>query len=203
MQGYDETLKDVFSEKNQKSLSSTIEAVADMKFTYIVTCQNYGLHKRSQDPRALDILNLMKEWVLYFLFLMCGFWLFNISINWSWLVFYLHSSPSHCRHPSLRVAYIDVVEDEEKKEYYSKLVKVVVSKDDDRNVTEQVHVNMPWFFFINVTYSLITFGFYKQEIYNIKLPGNPKLGEGKPENQNHAIIFTRGEALQAIDMNQV
>lgn len=30
-----------------------------------------------------------------------------------------------------------------------------------------------------------------------------KLGEGKPENQNHAIVFTRGEALQAIDMNQV
>jgi callose synthase len=28
------------------------------------------------------------------------------------------------------------------------------------------------------------------------------LGEGKPENQNHAIIFTRGEMLQAIDMNQ-
>ena len=54
-------MKDIFSEKNQKSLSSTIEAVADMKFTYIVTCQNYGLHKRSQDPRALDILNLMKE----------------------------------------------------------------------------------------------------------------------------------------------
>ena len=45
----------------------------------------------------------------------------------------------------MRVAYIDEVEDEEKKDYYSKLVKVVVSKDDDRNVTEQVHVNMPWF----------------------------------------------------------
>lgn len=29
------------------------------------------------------------------------------------------------------------------------------------------------------------------------------LGEGKPENQNHAIIFTRGEGLQTIDMNQV
>ena len=59
------------------------------------------------------------------------------------------------------------------------------------------------FYFLNITYLLITFGFYKQEIYKIKLPGNPKLGEGKPENQNHAIIFTRGEALQAIDMNQV
>lgn len=41
-----------------------------------------------------------------------------------------------------------------------------------------------------------------QEVYSIKLPGDPKLGEGKPENQNHAIIFTRGEAIQTIDMNQ-
>lgn len=42
-----------------------------------------------------------------------------------------------------------------------------------------------------------------QEIYSVKLPGNPKLGEGKPENQNHAVIFTRGQAVQTIDMNQV
>ena len=42
-----------------------------------------------------------------------------------------------------------------------------------------------------------------QEIYSIRLPGDPKLGEGKPENQNHAIVFTRGNALQTIDMNQV
>ncbi|MBA0798917.1 hypothetical protein Gohar_009466, partial [Gossypium harknessii] len=28
------------------------------------------------------------------------------------------------------------------------------------------------------------------------------LGEGKPENQNHALIFTRGDAVQTIDMNQ-
>ncbi|CEM17389.1 unnamed protein product [Vitrella brassicaformis CCMP3155] len=31
---------------------------------------------------------------------------------------------------------------------------------------------------------------------------NPIVGEGKAENQNHAVIFTRGETLQAIDMNQ-
>ncbi|KAJ6920384.1 callose synthase 7-like isoform X2, partial [Populus alba x Populus x berolinensis] len=44
---------------------------------------------------------------------------------------------------------------------------------------------------------------YDEEIYRIKLPGPPtEIGEGKPENQNHAIIFTRGEALQTIDMNQ-
>ena len=41
-----------------------------------------------------------------------------------------------------------------------------------------------------------------KEVYRIQLPGNPILGEGKPENQNHAIIFTRGEALQTLDMNQ-
>lgn len=28
------------------------------------------------------------------------------------------------------------------------------------------------------------------------------VGEGKPENQNHAIVFTRGECLQTLDMNQ-
>lgn len=38
--------------------------------------------------------------------------------------------------------------------------------------------------------------------YEVDLPGPILLGEGKPNNQNHAIIFTRGEAVQAIDMNQ-
>jgi 1,3-beta-glucan synthase len=28
------------------------------------------------------------------------------------------------------------------------------------------------------------------------------LGEGKPENQNHAVVFCPGEALQTIDCNQ-
>lgn len=46
-------------------------------------------------------------------------------------------------------------------------------------------------------------GNVSQVIYRIKLPGSAILGEGKPENQNHAIIFTRGEGLQTIDMNQV
>ena len=39
-------------------------------------------------------------------------------------------------------------------------------------------------------------------LYKVKLPGNPIIGEGKPENQNHAIIFARGEHLQTLDMNQ-
>jgi callose synthase len=50
---------------------------------------------------------------------------------------------------------------------------------------------------------IICFVFSLKEIFRIKLPGPAKLGEGKPENQNHALIFTRGEALQTIDMNQV
>ena len=42
----------------------------------------------------------------------------------------------------------------------------------------------------------------EQEVFRIRLPGPARLGEGKPENQNAALVFTRGEALQAIDMNQ-
>ncbi|CAG8607253.1 16819_t:CDS:2 [Funneliformis mosseae] len=38
--------------------------------------------------------------------------------------------------------------------------------------------------------------------YRIQLPGNPILGDGKSDNQNHAIIFYRGEYLQLIDANQ-
>jgi len=41
-----------------------------------------------------------------------------------------------------------------------------------------------------------------EEIYRVRLPGNPVLGEGKPENQNHAMIFSRAEFVQTIDMNQ-
>ena len=36
----------------------------------------------------------------------------------------------------------------------------------------------------------------------VELPGNPIVGEGKPENQNHAVIFSRGAYLQTLDMNQ-
>ncbi|KAM0847489.1 hypothetical protein ACQ4PT_054995 [Festuca glaucescens] len=124
--------------KSQRSLSSQLEAIADMKFTYVATCQIYGNQKQSGDRHATDILNLM--------------------VNY----------------PGLRVAYIDELEerdgDKVQKVFYSVLVKALDNHD--------------------------------QEIYRIKLPGPAKLGEGKPENQNHAIIFTRGEALQTIDMNQ-
>lgn len=75
----------------------------------------------------------------------------------------------------LRIAYVDEipVAAQNTKEYYSVLVKY------DPVLEKEV------------------------EIYRIQLPGPLKLGEGKPENQNHALIFTRGDAVQTIDMNQV
>lgn len=120
-------------------LSPNARAQADLKFTYVVTCQIYGKQREEQKPEAADIALLM-QW-----------------------------------NEALRIAYIDVVENmregQPNTEYYSKLVKADIHGKD-------------------------------KEIYSIKLPGNPKLGEGKPENQNHAIIFTRGDAVQTIDMNQ-
>lgn len=38
--------------------------------------------------------------------------------------------------------------------------------------------------------------------YRIRLSGNPILGDGKSDNQNHALIFCRGEYIQLIDANQ-
>ncbi|CAN1188173.1 Callose synthase 9 [Linum perenne] len=120
-------------------LSPEARAQADIKFTYVVTCQIYGKQKEEQKPEAADIALLMQ------------------------------------RNEALRVAFIDEVETLKEgtvqREYFSKLVKADINGKD-------------------------------KEIYSIKLPGNPKLGEGKPENQNHAIVFTRGNALQTIDMNQ-
>ncbi|XP_021887693.1 callose synthase 2 [Carica papaya] len=140
--------------RSERSLWVQCQAVADMKFTYVVSCQKYGIHKRSGDARAKDILGLMTTY------------------------------------PSLRVAYIDEVEEASKdkskktvqKVYYSALVKASVP-------TKLMDSSEP-------VQSL------DQVIYRIKLPGPAILGEGKPENQNHAIIFTRGEGLQTIDMNQ-
>uniref|UniRef100_A0A0E0CUA9 1,3-beta-glucan synthase n=1 Tax=Oryza meridionalis TaxID=40149 RepID=A0A0E0CUA9_9ORYZ len=120
-------------------LSPEARAQADLKFTYVVTCQIYGVQKGERKPEAADIALLMQ------------------------------------RNEALRVAYVDIVESvkngKPSTEYYSKLVKADIHGKD-------------------------------KEIYSIKLPGNFKLGEGKPENQNHAIIFTRGNAVQTIDMNQ-
>lgn len=140
------------TEENSKGERALCQAVADLKYTYVVSCQQYGIHKRSGKQGAQDILRLMTAY------------------------------------PSLRVAYVDEVEEvsrdrsrQIKKVYYSALVKAALPKSSDSKEAGQT---------------------LDQDIYRIKLPGQPILGEGKPENQNHAIIFTRGEGLQTIDMNQ-
>jgi 1,3-beta-glucan synthase len=38
--------------------------------------------------------------------------------------------------------------------------------------------------------------------FTVALPGHPILGNGKSDNQNHAIVFSRGTIIQAIDANQ-
>lgn len=38
--------------------------------------------------------------------------------------------------------------------------------------------------------------------FRVQLSGNPILGDGKSDNQNHALIFYRGEYIQLIDANQ-
>ncbi|CAH9106641.1 unnamed protein product [Cuscuta epithymum] len=152
MEGYKAIELNEDQMKGERTLWAQCQAVADMKFTYVVSCQLYGIHKRSGDQRAQDILQLMTTY------------------------------------PSLRVAYIDEVEEPNKvgprkvneKVYYSTLVKAALPKSNSSEPGQNLD----------------------QIIYRIKLPGPAILGEGKPENQNHAIIFTRGEGLQTIDMNQ-
>ncbi|RKF54536.1 1,3-beta-glucan synthase component FKS1 [Erysiphe neolycopersici] len=43
---------------------------------------------------------------------------------------------------------------------------------------------------------------FRRPKFRIQLSGNPILGDGKSDNQNHAIIFYRGEYIQLIDANQ-
>ncbi|CAK4075329.1 unnamed protein product [Aphanomyces euteiches] len=76
------------------------------------------------------------------------------------------------KHPGLRVAYVDGPK--KVKDGPPKYFSVLIRGQGDKIV----------------------------EVYRVELPGDPMIGEGKPENQNHAIIFSRGEMLQCIDMNQ-
>lgn len=79
-------------------------------------------------------------------------------------------------YPELEIAYIDE------------------ERDDDGKTT---------FFscLVNGTCPVLEKG-ERSPIYRIKLSGNPILGDGKSDNQNHALIFVRGEYLQLIDANQ-
>lgn len=45
------------------NLSPEARAQADLKFTYVVTCQIYGKQKEEQKPEAADIAMLMQRFV--------------------------------------------------------------------------------------------------------------------------------------------
>ncbi|KAJ0019960.1 hypothetical protein Pint_31299 [Pistacia integerrima] len=48
--------------KGERSLVTQCQAVPDIKFTYVVSCQQYGIHKRLGHHRAQDILRLMTKY---------------------------------------------------------------------------------------------------------------------------------------------
>jgi len=89
------------------------------------------------------------------------------------------------RYPNLRVAYVDK----------TSTMQTVMGDDGLASLTETIR----WY---SVLIRADPTSGSMVEIYRVQLPGDPILGEGKPENQNHAMIFTRGEALQTLDMNQ-
>lgn len=64
--------------KGERSLLTQCQALADMKFTYVVSCQQYGIDKRSGHARAQDILRLMTMYVqVNFLVVLQGSITFN------------------------------------------------------------------------------------------------------------------------------
>lgn len=96
------------------------------------------------------------------------------------------------RFPNIRVAFIDRHKvSAERTDFYSVLVKY-----EPPDATLGTHAGSTSLNNTDKRVSPI------REVYRVKLPGDPIVGEGKPENQNHAIIFSRGRYLQAIDMNQ-
>lgn len=46
-------------ERSNRPLAAQLDALADMKFTYVVSCQMFGAQKSAGDPHAQDILDLM------------------------------------------------------------------------------------------------------------------------------------------------
>lgn len=63
MEGY-KAMELTSEDSSGRSLWTQCQAVADMKFTYVVSCQQYGIQKRSGDTHAQDILKLMAAYVL-------------------------------------------------------------------------------------------------------------------------------------------
>src|ERR1044072_4031174 len=48
---------------SERSLWTQCQSLAEIKFTYVVSCQQYGIHKRSGNARAKEVLKLMTRFV--------------------------------------------------------------------------------------------------------------------------------------------
>lgn len=53
LKGYDA------AKRGNPAISAQLEALADLKFTYVISCQQFGSQKSSGDPHAQDIIDLM------------------------------------------------------------------------------------------------------------------------------------------------
>lgn len=61
MNGYEAVLETNSDDKRLSQLLSRIRAIADMKLTYVVSCQEDEFHKRTGESRVNDIVRLLKE----------------------------------------------------------------------------------------------------------------------------------------------
>ncbi|EGV62195.1 1,3-beta-glucan synthase component [Yamadazyma tenuis ATCC 10573] len=80
---------------------------------------------------------------------------------------------------------------------YPELEIAYLREEEDPTTHETLYFSV----LIDGSSPIMPSGFRKPK-YKIQLPGNPILGDGKSDNQNHAIIFCRGEYIQLVDANQ-
>ncbi|KAE9461505.1 hypothetical protein C3L33_06585, partial [Rhododendron williamsianum] len=168
-------------------LSREARVQTDIKFTYVVVCQIYGQQKQRKAPEAADIALL--------------FYIFDLVFRWG--------LQRQCFEGQLASGSMALRTGDEltgctgfSSEWFTMYWLLCVFRNEALRVAF-IHVEV-----IAAADGTILKEFYSklvkadingkdQEIFSNKLPGDPKLGEGKPENQNHAIIFTRGEAVQS------
>eukprot|EP00927_Polykrikos_kofoidii_P034856 TRINITY_DN2947_c0_g5_i1.p1 TRINITY_DN2947_c0_g5~~TRINITY_DN2947_c0_g5_i1.p1 ORF type:complete len:1590 (-),score=233.54 TRINITY_DN2947_c0_g5_i1:233-5002(-) len=99
--------------------------------------------------------------------------------------------------PCLSIAYIEESEDEEPPE-----IVHIRGSDEPRCPDRAARRRRYFSCLIDSSCPLTQEGGKRKPKFKIELPGFPILGHGKSDNQNCAIIFTRGEILQMIDANQ-